>query len=76
MRSPMVSVDPHEQRTAVCVPQPGRHGRNIYASLDCGRGEGITQIMMRQQPDAEFLAPLEGSFSEFSPPPLMCVFQR
>jgi hypothetical protein len=37
----MVGVHPHEERTAVRVPEPRRDGRNIHAGLDGGRGERI-----------------------------------
>lgn len=42
----VVGINPHEQCTAVRVPEPGRHGRNVHASLDCGRCEGVPQIMV------------------------------
>lgn len=42
VRSAMVGVHPHQERTAVRVPEPRRDGRNIHAGLDGGRGEGIT----------------------------------
>jgi hypothetical protein len=41
VRSAMVGIHPHEERTAVRVPEPGRDGWNIHAGLDGGRGEGI-----------------------------------
>jgi hypothetical protein len=41
VRSAMVGVHPHEERTAVRVPEPRRDGRNIHAGLDGGCGEGI-----------------------------------
>lgn len=61
VRSAMVSINSHEERTAVRVPEPRRDGRNIHPGFDGGGGEGIAKIMMRQQLDAELLAgPGEG----------------
>ena len=61
VRAAMVCVNLHEQRAAIRVPKPCRHGRDIHAGLDCGRCEGVTQIVMRQTLHAEFLAcPREG----------------
>jgi len=57
----MVGIHPHEERAAVRVPEPRRDGRDIHTGLDGGRGEGVAQIMMRQQLDAEsFAGPGEG----------------
>lgn len=52
----MVGIHPHEERAAVRVPEPRRDGRDIHTGLDGGRGEGVAQIMMRQQLDAESFA--------------------
>ena len=59
--SAMVGVYSHQECSPVRVPQPRRDRWNIHPGFDCGRREGIAQIMVGQQSDPEFLArPCEG----------------
>ena len=56
VRAAMVCVNLHEQRAAIRVPKPCRHGRDIHAGLDREGREGVSQIVMRQPLHAEFPA--------------------
>lgn len=52
----MVRIHPHQEGAPVRVTEPRCDGRNIYPGFDCGRREGIAQIMMCQPFDPCFLA--------------------